>query len=78
MEFQMRMSGSPRLGDLIGRVTGGRLRDVNREANRIIERSAGRSVDDVTDEVLAMMRSRGLKRVDPAEVRRAVAEAMRG
>ncbi|ASW54628.1 hypothetical protein CIK06_11210 [Plantactinospora sp. KBS50] len=70
------MSGTPRLGSLLGRVTGGHLRDINREANRIIQQSAGRSVDEITDEVLAMMRSRGLDRVDPAEVRRAVAEAV--
>jgi hypothetical protein len=58
-------------------MTGSYLRDVNVEANRIIRRSPGRGVDDITNEVLVMIQSKGLEGIDPAEVRRAVAAALR-
>jgi hypothetical protein len=76
MEFELKVNGTPRVGKFIGRMTGSYLRDVNVEANRIIRRSAGRGVVEVTNDVLVMIQSKGLEGIDPAEVRRAVAAAL--
>jgi hypothetical protein len=60
---------------VFGRITGRYLRETNAQADRIIARSAGRPVDEVTAEVVELMLSRGIS-ADPVEVRREVLRTM--
>jgi hypothetical protein len=62
------------VGEVIGRMTGNYLRVVAVEAQRIIAESPERSVDEVTAELIEVLRKRGLDHADPAEVRKAVIE----
>jgi hypothetical protein len=71
-ELHLRMSG---LFGVFGRITGRYLRETNAQADRIIARSAGRPVDEVTAEVVELMLSRGIS-ADPVEVRREVLRTM--
>jgi hypothetical protein len=62
------------VGEVIGRMTGNYLRVIAVEAQRIIAASPEASVDEITNEVVAMLRQRGADHADPAEVRKAVIE----
>jgi hypothetical protein len=74
MEFNARVNDGGMLGRIGGRVTGSYLRDASSDALRIIQAHPERSTDELTAEVMQMFDARGRHDVDPAEVRKLVAE----
>lgn len=74
MRFDANVSASANAGRVVGRITGSYLREVAAETRRIIAASPEHGVDEITAEVMEVLRSRGITHADPVEVRKAVGE----
>jgi hypothetical protein len=79
MTFELKVGGSGRIGGFFGRFTGGALRGITQEANRIIAESPDKSADELTDEIYALIREKGqgLGHVQRSDVREAVDQALK-
>jgi len=70
--FELNIEG---LGGVVSRFTGGYLRQVNAEANRILAGSPDRSDDEVAAQIVEVARRHGIHQVDQQLVRQEVARA---